>query len=44
MHVNPRLNKKLVEKTLITILDRAMPEANDMEYRLVGTGAALLHG
>lgn len=44
MHVNPLLDKKLVEKTLITILDKVMPEASDVEYHFLGTGAALLYG
>ncbi len=44
MHVNPLLDKKLVEKTLITVLSKVKPEANGVEYRFVGTGAALLHG
>ena len=26
------------------ILDRVQPEAKDVEYRLLGTGTALLHG
>jgi hypothetical protein len=44
MHVNPLLDKKLVEETLKTVLDRVKPEARDVEYRFLGTGAALLHG
>ena len=44
MHVNPVLNKKLVMKTLITVLSEAKPEACGVEYRFLGTGAALLHG
>ena len=44
MHVNPLLDRKLLEDTLVIVLDRVMPEAGDVEYRLLGTGAALLHG
>ena len=44
MHVNPSLDRKLLEKTLITIPDRVQPKASNIEYRLLGTGAALLHG
>lgn len=44
MHVNPLLDRKLLETTLNKIFDRVMPNASDVEYRLVGTGAALLHG
>jgi len=44
MHVNPLLDRKLLEKTLTTILDRVVHRASDVEYRLLGTGAALLHG
>ena len=44
MHVNPLFDRRLVETTLVTILDRVVPRASDVEYRLLGTGAALLHG
>jgi len=44
MHVNPLLDRKLLEDTLVIVLDRVMPEAGNIEYRLLGTGAALLHG
>ena len=36
MHVNPLLDKKLVEETLITVLGETKPEANDVEYRFLG--------
>lgn len=38
------LDKKLVEETLKTVLDKVKPEARGVEYRFLGTGAALLHG
>jgi len=41
---NPLLTREYLIKTLITILDHAMPACADVEYRLVGTGAALLRG
>lgn len=44
MHVNPLLDRELLQRTLVTILDRAISEASNVEYRLLGTGAALLHG
>jgi hypothetical protein len=44
MRVNPLLNRQLLEATLGMALDRAMSWCNDVEYGLVGTGAALLHG
>jgi hypothetical protein len=44
MHVNPLLDKRLVKKTLVTMLDRVMPEPDNVEYRFLGTAAALLHG
>ena len=44
MHVNPLLDKKLFEETLKTVLGKVKPEATNVEYRFLGTGAALLHG
>jgi hypothetical protein len=44
MHINPQLDRKLLEKTMTAVLDRVMLEDSNVEYRLVGTGAALLHG
>jgi hypothetical protein len=44
LHVNPLLDKRLVEKTLTTVLSKVKPEANGVEYRFLGTGAAILHG
>jgi hypothetical protein len=43
-HLNPLLDRSLLQKTLITVLDLALPVVPDIQYRLVGTGAALLHG
>lgn len=44
MHVNPLLDRKRLEDTLVIVLDKVLSEAGDIEYRLLGTGAALLHG
>lgn len=44
MHVNSLLDRKLVEETLVTVLSEVEPEARGVEYRFLGTGAALLHG
>jgi hypothetical protein len=41
---NPLLDQVRLRETLITVLDHAMPACARIEYRLVGTGAALLHG
>ncbi len=38
------LDKKLVEETLISVLSEVKPEAKGVEYRFLGTGAALLYG
>ncbi|MBN1285069.1 MAG: hypothetical protein JXB47_06710 [Anaerolineae bacterium] len=38
------LDQARLQETLITVLDHAMPACAQVEYRLVGTGAALLHG
>jgi hypothetical protein len=40
----PSLDQARLRETLITMLDHAMPTCAHVEYRLVGTGAALLHG
>ena len=40
----PSLDQARLRETLITMLDHAMPAYAHVEYRLVGTGAALLHG
>lgn len=36
------ISQKQLRETLITILDHSMPACDQIEYRLVGTGAALL--
>ena len=43
-HLNPLPDRSLLQKTLITVLDHILPVQPDIQYRLVGTGAALLHG
>ncbi len=43
-HLNPLLDRSRLQETLITVLDHTLPVYPDLEYRLVGTGAALLHG
>ena len=43
-HLNPRLDRALLQETLIVVLDHVLPVYPDIDYRLVGTGAALLHG
>lgn len=40
----PPLDRARLEETLIAVLDAAMPSCAQIDYRLVGTGAALLHG
>ncbi len=40
----PTLNRARLQKTLIAFLDQTMESCGDIDYRLVGTGAALLHG
>ena len=40
----PTLDRARVQETLVTVLDHAMPTCARIDYRLVGTGAALLHG
>jgi len=41
---NPLLDQARLRETLTTVLDHTMPTYAQIEYRLVGTGAALLHG
>ena len=41
---NPLLDQARLRETLTIMLDHAMPACAQIEYRLVGTGAALLHG
>ena len=43
-HPTPLLNQGRLRETLITFLDHTMPTCAQIDYRLVGTGAALLHG
>jgi hypothetical protein len=43
-HPDPSLGRAQLRETLITALDHTMPAGAQIEYRLVGTGAALLHG
>ena len=38
------LDRTWLQETLITVLDHIAPVCAQIEYRLVGTGAALLHG
>ena len=40
----PSLDQARLREALMTTLDHAMPACAHVEYRLVGTGAALLHG
>lgn len=40
----PSLDRAQLRETLTTVLDHTMPACAHIEYRLVGTGAALLHG
>lgn len=40
----PLLNEERLVQTLVKVLDHAGPILSQVEYRLVGTGAALLHG
>jgi hypothetical protein len=41
---SPSLDQARLRQALIAVLDRSMPACAHVEYRLVGTGAALLHG
>lgn len=40
----PSLDRESLQRTLVAMLDRALPACSSVEYRLVGTAAALLHG
>ena len=40
----PSIDQNLLRETLITVLDHILPTCAHIDYRLVGTGAALLHG
>ena len=40
---NPLLDQARLRETLTMVLDHTMPTCAQIEYRLVGTGAALLH-
>lgn len=40
----PRLTRARLQETLAIVLDHAMPACAQIDYRLVGTGAALLYG
>lgn len=41
---NPVLDQTRLRETLTMVFDHAMPACAEVEYRLVGTGAALLQG
>lgn len=43
-HPTPSLDPVQLQETLIAFLDHTMPTCAQIDYRLVGTGAALLHG
>lgn len=43
-HPEPVLGRERFFEALTALLDHAMPACAGIEYRLVGTGAALLHG
>jgi hypothetical protein len=43
-HPSPWLDQARLRRTLVAVLDCSMPACAGVEYRLVGTGAALLHG
>jgi hypothetical protein len=43
-HPAPALDRERFREALTTFLGHVMPECERVEYRLVGTGAALLHG
>jgi hypothetical protein len=40
----PTLDPVRLRQAIVTLLDHALPVCANVEYRLVGTGAALLHG
>ncbi len=44
LHPESFLNRVRLQQTLITMLDSIMPACAQVEYCLVGTSAALLHG
>jgi hypothetical protein len=41
---NSLLDRSRLQDTLIIVLEHTLPAYPDIDYRLVGTGAALLHG
>ena len=43
-HPTPLIDQARLRGTLIIVLDHIMPTCAQIDYRLVGTGAALLHG
>jgi len=43
-HLTLSIDQVRLEETLIMVLDHIMPACPHLDYRLVGTGAALLHG
>ncbi|HSD82967.1 MAG TPA: hypothetical protein VLG46_03870 [Anaerolineae bacterium] len=43
-HLTPALDQPRLRETLLTFLNHTMPTCAQLDYRLVGTGAALLHG
>ena len=43
-HPIPSLDRVQLRETLVAFLDHTMPACAEIDYRLVGTGAALLHG
>lgn len=44
VHFTPSLTPARLRETLILVLGHVMPTCAHFDYRLVGTGAALLHG
>ena len=43
-HSGPMLDRTRLVETLTLVLDHALPSCAGIAYRLVGTGAAMLHG
>jgi hypothetical protein len=43
-HPDPTLDRPRLVDALTRVLDHALPACADVDYRLVGTGAAMLHG
>lgn len=43
-HSDPNLDRSRLVETLTLVLDHALPACAGVAYRLVGTGAAMLHG